>query len=151
MNVYDAEDAVHEAMVRAAENANVDDARLGAWLTWVTIRLCVDRHRQINREAEVHTRSARAAAGPATVEDAVCDQAEAKWLAGHSARTFRGARRRCWTCGRRAWTSRRFRSAPDSATRWFGRFWPGPAGRSAPYWRRHWFSPSGCGAAGRKR
>ncbi|MGW7356063.1 sigma-70 family RNA polymerase sigma factor [Streptomyces sp. NPDC054802] len=85
MNVDDAEDAVHEAMVRAAENANVDDARLGAWLTSVTIRLCVDRFRQINREAEVHTRSARAAAGPATVEEAVCDQAEAKWLAGRSA------------------------------------------------------------------
>lgn len=85
MNVYDAEDAVHEAMVRAAENANVDDARLGAWLTSVTIRLCVDRFRQINREAEVHTRSARAAARPATVEEAVCDQAEAKWLADHSA------------------------------------------------------------------
>ncbi|ATW49008.1 RNA polymerase sigma factor [Streptomyces peucetius] len=85
MNVDDAEDAVHEAMVRAAENANVDDARLGAWLTSVTIRLCVDRYRQINREADVHARSARAAAGPATVEEAVCDQAEAKWLAGHSA------------------------------------------------------------------
>jgi len=85
MNVDDAEDAVHEAMVRAAENANVDDARLGAWLTSVTIRLCVDRFRQLNREAEVYTRSARAAAGPATVEEAVCDQAEAKWLAGRSA------------------------------------------------------------------
>jgi DNA-binding CsgD family transcriptional regulator len=33
----------------------------------------------------VHTRSARAAARPATVEEAVCDQAEAKWLAGRSA------------------------------------------------------------------
>jgi len=85
MNVDDAEDAVHEAMVRAAENANVDDARLGAWLTSVTTRLCVDRFRQINREAEVHTRAARTAAAPATVEEAVCDQAEAKWLAGRSA------------------------------------------------------------------
>jgi DNA-directed RNA polymerase specialized sigma24 family protein len=45
MNVDDAEDAVHEAMVRAAESANLDDARLGAWLTSVTIRLCVDRYR----------------------------------------------------------------------------------------------------------
>ena len=85
MNVDDAEDAVHEAMVRAAENANVDEARMGAWLTSVTIRLCVDRFRQINREAEVHTRAARTAAAPATVEEAVCDQAEAKWLAGRSA------------------------------------------------------------------
>lgn len=83
-SVEDAEDAVHEAMVRAVECANVDDDRLGAWLTSVTVRLCVDRFRQVNREAQVHTRWVRAIPGEVTVEEAVCDRAEAAWLAGCS-------------------------------------------------------------------
>jgi RNA polymerase sigma factor (sigma-70 family) len=80
MSVEDAEDAVHEAMLRAGENPNIDDERLAAWLTTVTVRLCVDRYRQLNREAEVGSRSALAAPAPVPVEEAVCDQAEAKWL-----------------------------------------------------------------------
>lgn len=80
-NLEDAEDAVQEAMVRATERGNVDDARLGAWLTLVTIRLCVDRFRQVGREAEAHTRSVRAVPVQSTVEETVCDRAEAKWLA----------------------------------------------------------------------
>src|SRR5437879_5812675 len=32
LSVEDAEDAVHEAMLRAAEHTDVDDERLGAWL-----------------------------------------------------------------------------------------------------------------------
>lgn len=83
-SVEDAEDAVHEAMVRAAERANVDDDRLGAWLTSVTVRLCVDRFRQVNREARAHTRWVRTFPGEVTVEEAVCDRAEAAWLAGRS-------------------------------------------------------------------
>lgn len=54
MSPEDAEDAVHEAMLRAAERPDLDDERLGGWLTTVTMRLCVDRYRQVNREAEVH-------------------------------------------------------------------------------------------------
>lgn len=84
-NAEDAEDAVHEAMIRAVERGNVDDDRLGAWLTSVTIRLCIDRFRQAGREADVHTRSVLAGLRQATVEETVCDQAEAKWLAGRSA------------------------------------------------------------------
>lgn len=83
-SVEDAEDAVHEAMVRAAERANVDDDRLGAWLTSVTVRLCVDRFRQVNREAQAHTRWVRTIPGTVTVEEAVCNRAEATWLAGRS-------------------------------------------------------------------
>jgi RNA polymerase sigma factor (sigma-70 family) len=82
--VEDAEDAVHEAMVRAAERANVDDDRLGAWVTSVTVRLCVDRFRQVSREAQVQMRWVQATLGEATVEEAVCDRAEAVWLAGRS-------------------------------------------------------------------
>lgn len=80
MSLDDAEDAVHEAMVRGMENPHVDDARLGAWLTTVTMRLCVDRYRQVNRDAEVRTRFTSAVPEPVTVEEAVCDRAEARWL-----------------------------------------------------------------------
>ncbi|MGW1891480.1 sigma-70 family RNA polymerase sigma factor [Streptomyces sp. NPDC002004] len=84
MSPEDAEDAVHEAMLRAAERPELDDERLGAWLTTVTMRLCVDRYRQVNREAEVHTSPTLTAPGPVPVEEAVCDRAEAKWLAVRS-------------------------------------------------------------------
>ncbi|MFJ5534117.1 RNA polymerase sigma factor [Streptomyces sp. NPDC093261] len=84
MSREDAEDAVHEAMLRAAERPDLDDERLGAWLTTVTMRLCVDRYRQVNREAEVGSRPTLLAPGPVPVEEAVCDRAEAKWLAVRS-------------------------------------------------------------------
>ncbi|MFD4974176.1 sigma-70 family RNA polymerase sigma factor [Streptomyces sp. NPDC058424] len=84
MSQEDAEDAVHEAMLRAAERPDLDDERLGAWLTTVTMRLCVDRYRQVNREAEVGRRPTLVAPGPVPVEEAVCDRAEAKWLAVRS-------------------------------------------------------------------
>ncbi|MGW1004114.1 sigma-70 family RNA polymerase sigma factor [Streptomyces sp. NPDC002520] len=84
MSPEDAEDAVHEAMLRAAERPDLDDDRLGAWLTTVTMRLCVDRYRQVNREAEVGSRPTLVAPGPVPVEEAVCDRAEAKWLAMRS-------------------------------------------------------------------
>ncbi|MEU2929884.1 sigma-70 family RNA polymerase sigma factor [Streptomyces sp. NPDC007251] len=84
MSQEDAEDAVHEAMLRAAERPDLDDERLGAWLTTVTMRLCVDRYRQVNREAEVGSRPTLVAPGPVPVEEVVCDRAEAKWLAVRS-------------------------------------------------------------------
>ncbi|MFD4568822.1 sigma-70 family RNA polymerase sigma factor [Streptomyces sp. NPDC058467] len=84
MSPEDAEDAVHEAMLRAAERPDLDDERLGAWLTTVTMRLCVDRYRQVNREAEVHRSPTLAAPGPVPVDEAVCDRAEARWLAVRS-------------------------------------------------------------------
>ncbi|EFL31726.1 ECF subfamily RNA polymerase sigma factor [Streptomyces viridochromogenes DSM 40736] len=84
MSPEDAEDAVHEAMLRAAERPDLDEERLAAWLTTVTMRLCVDRYRQVNREAEVRTSPTLVAPGPVPVEEAVCDRAEAKWLAVRS-------------------------------------------------------------------
>ncbi|MFD7401994.1 sigma-70 family RNA polymerase sigma factor [Streptomyces sp. NPDC059866] len=84
MSLEDAEDAVHEAMLRAAERPDLDDERLAGWLTTVTIRLCVDRYRQVNREAEVRTSPTLIAPGPVPVEEAVCDRAEARWLAVRS-------------------------------------------------------------------
>ncbi|MER5575681.1 RNA polymerase sigma factor [Streptomyces massasporeus] len=84
MSPEDAEDAVHEAMLRAAERPDLDEERLAAWLTTVTMRLCVDRYRQVNREAEVRTSPTLIAPNPVPVEEAVCDRAEAKWLAVRS-------------------------------------------------------------------
>ncbi|MER6614951.1 RNA polymerase sigma factor [Streptomyces xantholiticus] len=84
MSPEDAEDAVHEAMLRAAEHPHLDDERLGAWLTTVTMRLCVDRYRQVNRETQVRSSPRLHPPGPVPVEEAVCDQAEARWLARRS-------------------------------------------------------------------
>ncbi|OAH12221.1 RNA polymerase sigma factor [Streptomyces jeddahensis] len=79
----DAEDAVHEAMARAAERPYLDGARLGAWLTAVTVRLCIDQHRQLNRDTGIRRRVGSVLAAPSAVphEEAVCDRAEARWLA----------------------------------------------------------------------
>ncbi|QIP83920.1 sigma-70 family RNA polymerase sigma factor [Streptomyces sp. Tu 2975] len=84
VSAEDAEDAVHEAMLRAAEHPDLDDERLGAWLTTVTMRLCVDRHRQVHREAQVRSSPRLHHPGPVPVEEAVCDRAEANWLAVRS-------------------------------------------------------------------
>ncbi|HET6355838.1 sigma-70 family RNA polymerase sigma factor [Streptomyces sp.] len=84
MSPEDAEDAVHEAMLRAAEHPELDDERLGAWLTTVTMRLCVDRYRQVNRESEVRSQPTLLTPVPVPVEEAVCDRAEARWLAVRS-------------------------------------------------------------------
>ncbi|MET7312548.1 sigma-70 family RNA polymerase sigma factor [Streptomyces sp. NPDC005134] len=84
MSPEDAEDAVHEAMLRAVEHPELDDERLGAWLTTVTMRLCVDRYRQVNRENEVRSRPRLLSPVPVPVEEAVCDRAEARWLARRS-------------------------------------------------------------------
>ncbi|MFF4546754.1 sigma-70 family RNA polymerase sigma factor [Streptomyces sp. NPDC001435] len=84
MSLEDAEDAVHEAMLRAAERPDLDDERLGAWLTTVTMRLCVDRYRQVNREAKVSGSPTLVAPGPVPIDEAVCDRAEARWLAVRS-------------------------------------------------------------------
>lgn len=75
----DAEDAVQEAMLRAVSYDALDEARLSAFLTTVTVRLCVDQHRVRTRELRAGTavlHSERDDAGP---EPDVCDRAEAAW------------------------------------------------------------------------
>lgn len=83
MSLQDAEDAVHEAMARAAERPHLDGDRLGAWLTSVTVRLCIDQHRQLSRDAGICRRAGSMLTVPSTMphEEAVCDRAEARWLA----------------------------------------------------------------------
>ena len=47
----DAEDVVQEAMIRTATFSDLDEARLGQFLTAVTLRLCADVHRSAERGA----------------------------------------------------------------------------------------------------
>lgn len=47
----DAEDVVQEAMIRTATFADLDEARLGQFLTAVTLRLCADVYRSAERGA----------------------------------------------------------------------------------------------------
>ena len=49
----DAEDVAHEAMLRSVTFAHLDEARLGQFLTAVTIRLCADVYRDAERTARV--------------------------------------------------------------------------------------------------
>ncbi|MDQ1712858.1 MAG: hypothetical protein QOE45_2308 [Frankiaceae bacterium] len=78
--LQDAEDVVHEAMVRCATFADLDEARLGQFLTSVTVRLCADVYRRADRTHRAFGRLA-----PDTVEqgpeDAACRAADAAVLA----------------------------------------------------------------------
>lgn len=84
----DAEDAVQEAMVKAAEHPEITEERLQAWLIAVTTRLCMDGHRRRTREARRWRRvSARAvvAAPGEHPEDEICERSEALWVASLAA------------------------------------------------------------------
>jgi len=48
----EADDVVSEAITRSLESANLDLARLPAWLTTVTVHLCVDRARERSRKSK---------------------------------------------------------------------------------------------------
>ncbi|MPZ67799.1 MAG: sigma-70 family RNA polymerase sigma factor [Pseudonocardiaceae bacterium] len=83
----DAEDAVQEAMLRAAEHPDIDDDRLRAWLVTVTKRLCADRRRQQARETRHCARVAASTLTATTeqqLEDEVCHRAEAAWVAARA-------------------------------------------------------------------
>lgn len=70
----DAEDCVHEAIVRAVAHPDLDDERAGAFLTAVTVRLCTDLHR---RHARLERAAPRLAAPPAAdPQVAACERAD---------------------------------------------------------------------------
>ncbi|MER7001074.1 sigma-70 family RNA polymerase sigma factor [Streptomyces sp. NPDC000410] len=78
-NSQDAEDCVHEAMVRAAAHGNLDQERIGRFLTSVALRLCADHYRELERSrrllcraADVHT--------PEMPDEGVCDKDFGRWL-----------------------------------------------------------------------
>lgn len=79
LSAVDAEDAVSEAIVRSAEVSGLDPARLGGWLTTVTMRVCVDAARdraRHDRRVAYESRLGAITEDPAT---AICDRAEAEW------------------------------------------------------------------------
>lgn len=80
----DAEDAAQEALLRAVTADNLDMTRVEAWLTRVTQRLCVDRHRQRARDERLQRRMAAADALCPSAEDAICDQALGAWALRHA-------------------------------------------------------------------
>jgi RNA polymerase sigma factor (sigma-70 family) len=80
---HDAEDVVHEAVLRAIRDVLIPEARLRSWLVTTTVRLCADRHRD---DASQRRRRLLHAARPENLvergpEDDVCDAAEAVWVA----------------------------------------------------------------------
>ncbi|WP_405665271.1 sigma-70 family RNA polymerase sigma factor [Streptomyces sp. NBC_01166] len=81
----EAEDAVHEAMLRAVEDRSVQYGRVRSWLRHATVRVCAERNRQVARDSEVSKSLCAAPPEPRPVEEAACDRAEARWLAARSA------------------------------------------------------------------
>lgn len=78
--LQDAEDVVHEAMVRCATFADLDDQRMGQFLTSVTMRLCADVYRHADRSLRAFGRVATDDLEPGP-EDAACQAADAALLA----------------------------------------------------------------------
>ena len=94
---HDAEDVVAEALLRAMEHPEIDEERLPAWLTTVTVRLCADAKRERVREERLWSRTGPPAPA-ASFEERVCDLSEAAWvsrrLAGLPARQAQALRLR---------------------------------------------------------
>ena len=77
----DAEDCVHEAMLRAATFERLDPARAKALLTSITMRLAVDMHRRRAREERYQPRLVQVPEQQVPPDEAALDAGEALWLA----------------------------------------------------------------------
>lgn len=71
-DAHEAEDCVHESLIRALAFTGLESDRVGGFLTTVVVRLCADRHR-------AHVRARRAAprlwgGEQPQFEDTVCDR-----------------------------------------------------------------------------
>ncbi|MEU5751053.1 sigma-70 family RNA polymerase sigma factor [Streptomyces sp. NPDC047829] len=80
-SLQDAEDCVQETMARTAAHATLDRNRLGAFLTSVALRLCIDFHRDLERRGRLLHRAAFADT-PGPGEEDVCDEDFGRWLLG---------------------------------------------------------------------
>jgi RNA polymerase sigma factor (sigma-70 family) len=78
-NSADVEDCVQETMIRAASFANLDENRIGAFLTATALRICVDHYRDRDRQLRLQRRLAFTD-GSATPEEAVCERQLGSWL-----------------------------------------------------------------------
>jgi RNA polymerase sigma-70 factor (ECF subfamily) len=81
LGAHEAEDAAHEALLRGYAFENLDEDRVGSFLTSVTVRLCVDRHRASTRARTAHGRL-RGDRDLDSPEDRVCDKLTGGWLMG---------------------------------------------------------------------
>ena len=77
----DADDLVHEAMLRVVTLPSVDDATVPGLLSTVVMRLAVDRARHQRRADDLTRRLAGRTDPAAPVDEAACDRSEAAWLA----------------------------------------------------------------------
>ena len=82
LNQYDAEDCVQEALLRSVEFDGLDEERVAPFLTTVTMRLCADQHRARQRQDRLDRRAAGRRVEEPGPEEAICEQAEAAWVAG---------------------------------------------------------------------
>lgn len=94
----DAEDCVHEAMLRVIVRPDLDEARIGALLTTVVVRAAIDFHRRAKTTDRVVAKAAaiitsRPDGDPATV---VCDRDEGRWTARLVERLPASQRRVLW-------------------------------------------------------
>lgn len=78
----DAEDCVQEALIRAATYDPLDEDRVGALLTTITLRLCVDQQRRTSRDERlaVRVRYVHGSDRGPDVESQTCEQAAGSWL-----------------------------------------------------------------------
>jgi RNA polymerase sigma factor (sigma-70 family) len=90
-NLQDAEDCVQETLLRAASFADLDEPRVGAFLSATALRLCVDHYRRAERVRKLGQRMAMVEKPPGP-EDIVCDQDLGLWLLGYASQ-LRGRER----------------------------------------------------------
>lgn len=77
----DAEDVVSTAMLRTVEHLGLDERQVARFLSTTVMRLAVDVHRKQARRLAAEAREAsRTAIAVPAVDEAVCDQDEARWL-----------------------------------------------------------------------
>lgn len=81
----DAEDCVQEAMARCVSFERLDEDNVVGFLVTTTRRLCIDHHRRNAHDGRVAARLTGMDRGDASPEDAVCDRAEAEWVAARLA------------------------------------------------------------------
>jgi RNA polymerase sigma factor (sigma-70 family) len=77
----DAEDVVQEALLRCATFPDLDEARIGQFLTSVTTRLCADTYRHAERQARAAGRLGGETPPAADPADVACRDADVQELA----------------------------------------------------------------------
>jgi RNA polymerase sigma factor (sigma-70 family) len=82
-SLQDAEDCVQETLLRAACFADLDEPRVGAFLSATALRLCVDHYRRADAVRRLGRRIAAVEKSPGP-EDMVCDQDLGSWLLAYA-------------------------------------------------------------------